>query len=207
MYNRRTTANRAAAEREDSGSAAPGRHLRRLDRRDQLVRAATRAFARNGFESTNLEDVAREAGISKVLLYRHFDSKADLYRAVLDRSLTHLAASVGEDEFDRESVGALMRAAAEDPDGFRLLFHHAAREPEFRTEMDRMRAGSVAIARRQLRRLIADRVWANWAAQLAPAVAVDAVIAWLDAGQPDPEKAAARIGRVLAAIVEAAQLR
>lgn len=181
--------------------------MRRLDRRDQLLRAATRAFARNGFESTNLEDVAREAGISKVLLYRHFDSKADLYRAVLDRSLTHLAASVGEDEFDRESVGALMRAAAEDPDGFRLLFHHAAREPEFRTEMDRMRAGSVAIARRQLRRLIADRVWANWAAQLAPAVAVDAVIAWLDAGQPDPEKAAARIGRVLAAIVEAAQLR
>lgn len=201
------TADAVAAEREGSVSAAPGRRLRRVDRRDQLLRAATRAFARSGFEATNLEDIAREAGISKVLLYRHFDSKADLYRAVLDRSLTFLATSVGEDKFDSESVGALMHAAAEDPDGFRLLFHHAAREPEFRTEMDRLRAGSVAIARRQLRRLIANRAWANWAAQLAPAVAVDAVIAWLDAGQPDPEKAAERIGRVLAAIVEAARQR
>jgi AcrR family transcriptional regulator len=198
-------ARRAAIEREAVDSGTSGRRLRRLDRRDQLLAAATRAFARNGFEATNLEDVAREAGISKVLLYRHFDSKADLYRAVLDRSMAHLATSVGEGEFTMESVGALLRAAAEDPDGFRLLFHHAAREPEFRADMDRLRAGSVAIARRQLAGRIPDRAWARWAAQLAPTVAVDAVIAWLDAGQPDPEKAAARIGRVLAAIVKAAQ--
>jgi len=184
-----------------------GRRLRRLDRRDQLLAAATRAFARNGFEATNLDDVAEEAGISKVLLYRHFDSKADLYRAVLERSMTHLATKVGEGEFTWESVVALLRAAAEDPDGFRLLFHHAAREPEFRAELDRLRASSVAVARRQLARRIRDRAWADWAAELAPTVAVDAVIAWLDAGQPDPEKAAQGIGRVLAAIVEAAEAR
>jgi len=184
-----------------------GRRLRRSDRRDQLLAAATRAFARNGFEATNLDDIADEAGISKVLLYRHFDSKADLYRAVLERSMTHLATRVGEGEFTWESVVALLHAATEDPDGFRLLFHHAAREPEFRAELDRLRAGSVAIARRQLARRIRHRAWADWAAQLAPTVAVDAVIAWLDAGQPDPERAAQRIGRVLAAIVEAAEAR
>ncbi len=182
-----------------------GRRLRRLDRRDQLLAAATRAFARNGFEATNLDDIAEEAGISKVLLYRHFDSKADLYRAVLDRSLKRLEASVGTGTFTMESIGALLRAAAEDPDGFRLLFHHAAREREFRADMDRLRTGSVAVARRQLAKLIPDRPWAKWAAQLAPTVAVDAVIAWLDAGQPDMEKAAERIGHVLAAIVTAAQ--
>jgi len=194
-----------ASKQGDRVSVPAGRRLRRLDRRDQLLSAATRAFARNGFEATNLDDVAEEAGISKVLLYRHFDSKADLYRAVLDRSLKHLETRVGTDEFTMESIGALLRAAAEDPDGFRLLFHHAAREPEFRADMDRLRAGSVAIARRQLAKLIPDRQWAKWAAQLAPTVAVDAVIAWLDAGQPDIEKAAERIGRVLAAIVTAAQ--
>lgn len=172
-----------------------------------MLAAATRAFARNGFEATSLDDIAQEAGISKVLLYRHFDSKADLYRAVLDRSLRQLEASVGKDEFTMESVGALLRAAAEDSDGFRLLFHHAAREPEFRGDMDRLRASSVAVARRQLARVIRDRAWTSWAAQLAPTVAVDAVIAWLDAGQPDPDEAAKRIGRVLAAIVKAAQPR
>ena len=191
---------------EDRVSVISGRRLRRSDRRDQLLAAATRAFARNGFEATNLDDIAVEAGISKVLLYRHFDSKADLYRAVLARSMTHLATRVGEGEFTWESVATLVRAAAEDPDGFRLLFHHAAREPEFRAELDRLRAGSVAIARRQLARRIRSRAWADWAAQLAPTVAVDAVIAWLDAGQPDPEKAPERIGRVLGAIVEAAEM-
>jgi AcrR family transcriptional regulator len=185
-------------------SAPEGRRLRRLDRRDQLLVAATRAFARNGFEATNLDEVAEEAGISKVLLYRHFDSKADLYRAVLDRSLKHLETTVGKNEFTMDSVGALLNAAAADPDGFRLLFHHAVREPEFRADMDRLRADSVAIARRQLAAVITDRAWTKWAAQLAPTVAVDAVIAWLDAGQPDPERASQRIGRVLAAIVEAA---
>jgi AcrR family transcriptional regulator len=198
---------RAGAHRGEAIAVARQRRLRRLDRRDQLLAAATRAFARNGFEATNLDEIAREAGISKVLLYRHFDSKADLYRAVLDRSLTHLTTTVGEKAFTSTSVGALLRAAAEDPDGFRLLFHHAAREPEFRKEVDRLRAGSIAVARRQLSRLIEDRAWTRWAAQLAPTVAVDAVIAWLDAGRPDPEGAAERIGRVLAAIVTSGQYR
>jgi AcrR family transcriptional regulator len=186
-------------------SAPPERRLHRLERRDQLLTAATRAFARNGFEATNLDEVAREAGISKVLLYRHFDSKADLYRAVLERSSARLTTRIGDDEFTMASIGALLSAASEDPDGFRLLFHHAAREPEFRAEMDRLRSGSVAIARRELAKVIPGRAWVRWAAQLAPTVAVDAVIAWLDAGQPDPDKAAERVGRVLAAIVEAAQ--
>ena len=183
-----------------------GQRMRRPARRDQLLAAATRAFARKGFAATNLDDIAREAGISKVLLYRHFESKADLYRAVLKRSAAHLAERVGRDQFTTASIPALLDAAAEDPDGFRLLFHHAAREPEFRAEMDQFRASSVEIAHRQLSPLVADPAWASWAAQLAPTVAVDAVIAWLDAGQPDQGTAAERIGRVIAAVVGAAQV-
>jgi AcrR family transcriptional regulator len=178
--------------------------MRRAERRDQILAAATRAFARAGFAGTGLDDVAAEAGISRVILYRHFDSKSDLYRAVLDHACSRLAAAVGEDEFTPGSVDALLGAAAEDPDGFRLLFHHAAREPEFRAEVDSLRAGSVDIARRYYAELIPDRAWATWATQLAATVAVDAVIAWLDAGQPDRDRAAERILQVLAAITDAA---
>jgi hypothetical protein len=35
---------------------------------------------------------------------------------------------------------------------------------------------------------------ARWAAQLAPVVAIEAIIAWLDAGQPDPSRAAVKPG-------------
>jgi len=179
--------------------------MRRAERHDQILAAATRAFARSGFAATGLDDVAAEAGVSRVILYRHFESKSDLYRAVLDHACSRLAAAVGRDDYTPGSVDALLEAAAADPDGFRLLFHHAVREPEFRAEVDALRAGSVEIARRYYDEVIPDRAWAAWATQLTPTVAVDAVIAWLDAGQPDREGAAARILQVLGAIADAAQ--
>jgi AcrR family transcriptional regulator len=182
----------------------PVRRLPRAERRDQILAAATRAFARAGFAATSLDDVAAESGISRVILYRHFDSKTDLYRAVLDRSCERLAAAVGYEEFRADSLDALLGAAAEDPDGFRLLFQHASREPEFRAWVDNFRAGSVRIAHRYLGKLIADPAWARWAAQLTATVAVDAVIAWLDAGQPDRADAAERIRQVLGGISDAA---
>jgi AcrR family transcriptional regulator len=202
MPTNRPPASQPAAE---AAAPTPLRRLRRAERREQLLAAATRAFARAGFAATSLDDIAEAAGISRVLLYRHFDSKTDLYRAVLDRAVARLAAAVGTRDFTDASIDALLGAAAEDPDGFRLLFHHAAREPEFRQQMDRFQRGMVATARRELARVIGDRDWAQWAARLAPVVAVEAVLAWLDAGQPDPDQAADRIRQTLAGVITAAQ--
>jgi AcrR family transcriptional regulator len=185
--------------------STPVRRLRRAERREQLLAAATHAFAGTGFAATSLDDIAQAAGISRVLLYRHFDSKTDLYRAVLDRAIARLTAAVGTGDYTWASIAALLQAAAQDPDGFRLLFHHAAREPEFRSQMDRFQRGMVATARRELARIIPDRGWARWAAQLAPVVAIEAVLAWLDAGQPDPDQAADRIRQALAGVISAAQ--
>jgi AcrR family transcriptional regulator len=184
---------------------APVRRLRRAERRKQILTAATQAFARAGFAATSLDDIASAAGISRAILYRHFDSKTDLYRAVLDRACARLAGAVGTGNFTAASVDALVGAAAADPDGFRLLFRHAAREPEFRAEMDRFHDAMVTIARRELAAMIPDPSWAAWAARLAPTVAVEAVMAWLDAGQPDRGQAAERIGQALDGIIRAAQ--
>jgi AcrR family transcriptional regulator len=202
MPTQRPPANQPAAE---VAASTPVRRLRRAERREQLLAAATQAFARTGFAATSLDDIAEQAGISRVLLYRHFDSKTDLYRAVLDRAVARLTAAVGTRDFTDASIDALLGAAATDPHGFRLLFHHAAREPEFRVQMDRFHRGMVATARRELARIIPDRVWAQWAAQLAPVVAIEAVMAWLDAGQPNPDQAADRIRQALDGVISAAQ--
>jgi AcrR family transcriptional regulator len=192
--------------------AAPGqparvRRLGRAERREQILAAATQAFARSGFAATSLDDITAEAGISRVILYRHFDSKSDLYRAVLDRVCARLVASVGRRDYTASSVDALVGAAAEDPAGFRLLFQHAAREPEFRAEADRFRDRMVAVSRRELARTLRDQPWARWAAQLVPTVAVEAIIAWLDAGQPDPDQAPERVRQALNGVLQAAQRR
>lgn len=187
--------------------ADQGRRLPRAERREQILSAATRAFGRAGFAATSLDDVAAEAGISRVILYRHFDSKTDMYRAVLDRACSRLAETVGTDDFGDSSVPALVRAAAEDPDGFRLLFRHAAREPEFRDYVDALTGAAADTAHRNLAPMIPDGPWAHWAAHLVPTVAIEAVISWLDAGQPDPDHAADRISLAIAGVIQAAQPR
>jgi AcrR family transcriptional regulator len=181
----------------------------RAERRDQLLTAATQAFTRSGFAATSLDDIAAVAGVSRVILYRHFASKTELYRAVLDRACARLTAAVREQPgaYTDTSVDALIAVAADDPDAFRLMFHHAAREPEFRAEMDRFRDGMVTAAQRQLNRVIRNRSWAKWAAQLSCTVAIEATIAWLDAGQPDRKLAAERVRQAVNGVIQAAGVR
>ena len=186
--------------------AVPVRRLPRAQRREQILAAATKAFARNGFTATGLDDIAAEAGVTRVILYRHFDSKTDLYQAVLDRFCAVLSAHVAEPVggFTDASIDGLLKAAIAEPDGFRLLFVHAAREPEFKAAADRFHAEVTAIAHLQISQFVTDPGWARWAAQMAPAVAIEAIIAWLDAGQPDPDLAADRIRHVIAGVITAA---
>ena len=186
---------------------AATRRLPRSQRREQIVAAATRTFARNGFAATNLDDIAAEAGISRAILYRHFDSKTDLYRAVLDSACQRLIAATGADQITEQSIAGLLAAAAEDPAGFRLLFHHAAHEPEFRQAMDRFHADMTAVAHKHLVAEIPDLAWAAWAAALVPTVAIAAVTAWLDAGRPDPDHAADRVRDAIYGVIAAAQRR
>jgi AcrR family transcriptional regulator len=184
--------------------AEPTRRLPRAQRREQILDAATRAFARAGFANTGLDVIAAEAGVTPVILYRHFASKADLYREVLDNGYIRLRQSTGPDEFDDASIPALVRAAAADPDAFRLLFRYAAREPEFRDVIETLEKSGTEITRRHLAGIGDDR-WRNWAARLLPTLTTDAVIAWLDAGQPDPDQAAIRIRQIVDAVIHAAE--
>ncbi|MGY1840640.1 MULTISPECIES: TetR/AcrR family transcriptional regulator [unclassified Modestobacter] len=182
----------------------PGRRLPRAERREQILAAATSAFSAAGFEDTGLDDVAAAAGISRAILYRHFESKADLYRAVLERARARLQAAVGDPPYTERIIDDLLTAAAGDPDGFRLLFHHAAREPAFRAEVDVFTAEMTATAHDHLAPFIPDPAWARWAARLAPAVTVAAVLTWLEAGQPEPAGAAARLRQAVQGISLAA---
>jgi AcrR family transcriptional regulator len=179
------------------------RRMPRAQRREQILEAATRVFARGGFANTGLDAIAAEAGVTPVILYRHFASKADLYREVIESGHTRLREATGGHDFDDASIPALIRAAAADPHAFRLLYRYAAREPEFRDMMDSLIESSTEITRRHLAGIANDR-WRSWAARLLPTMTIDAVIAWLDAGQPDPDQAAARIRQIVDAVIQAA---
>lgn len=106
------------------------------ERRQQLLGAARSAFANTGYHETSMNDVAKVAGVTKPVLYQRFESKRDLYRAVLEDISKRLQATVFETAAaattPREQVEAGFSAyidfVQEDPDGFKLLFSGASRE-------------------------------------------------------------------------------
>ena len=159
------------------------RQLPRSERRQSILGGAARAFTAAGFVATSMEAIAEEAGVSKLLLYRHFDSKAELYRSVLERVLERI-----QEEFSRMkgpgvSVRSFTTVAREDPDGFRLLWRHAAREPAFASYAAGVRAEAVRFAEGVLTPYV-DATILGWAAEAIVAFLVEAVLAWLERGDP-----------------------
>src|SRR3954453_2001434 len=67
------------------------RRLPVAERRELITEAAGRLFGERGYEGTRLDDVAAAAGVTKPILYRHFDSKRELYLALLARHRDDLA--------------------------------------------------------------------------------------------------------------------
>lgn len=53
-------------------------------RRLEIIKAARRAFAKHGFYGTTTKALAREAGVSEALLFKHFSTKDDIYKAMLE---------------------------------------------------------------------------------------------------------------------------
>ena len=67
------------------GSAPPRRRMSASARRDTLLDSAAEVFARSGYNGASLEEIASCAGVSKALIYEHFDSKRELHIELVNR--------------------------------------------------------------------------------------------------------------------------
>jgi len=107
-------------------------------RREQLLQVALTVFAEKGFHATSMNDIADAAGVTKPVLYQHFDSKRELYLALLDECGARLvealskATSEATDGKSQTENGfrAYFRFAHDEVDSFRLLFGSGARRDE-----------------------------------------------------------------------------
>ena len=89
-------------------------------RRQEIVRAALRCFAREGFHATSVRDVVRESGLSAGAVYSYFPSKAELIAGavepilealtgVLDAVVVDTDESLEEDRTPAETVAEVLR--------------------------------------------------------------------------------------------------
>ena len=107
--------------------------MRAPERREQLLQVARRVFSDRGYHAVTMDDVAAEAGVTKPILYDHFPSKRDLYRALLEADLATLRSEIrtaiensrGNRERIRASFQAYFDFVEREGQGFRLLMQEA----------------------------------------------------------------------------------
>ncbi|HUA73963.1 MAG TPA: TetR family transcriptional regulator [Solirubrobacteraceae bacterium] len=139
---------------------ATKQRLPAVERRALIEQAAARLFARHGYEATTVEDVCAAAGVSKPMLYRHFQSKQDLCMRLMERRRDELAAApLGTFLDTRGTVEQRLQAmidawfehVAQHPDSSRLLFQDITGDAalkELQLELRRrQRAADVAMMR------------------------------------------------------------
>ena len=161
--------------------------LPREERRASIMGAAARAFAHEGYAGTSMDDVAAEAGVTKLIVYRHFESKDELYRSLLESISTRM-----RQEFLRQkdaeppghAIGAMLALAREEPDAVRLLFFHAMREPQFIDAVLAQRQAAIDLCDHLLGDALPDPVLKTWAAETIVSYLSAAVLSWLDHGDP-----------------------
>jgi AcrR family transcriptional regulator len=73
----------SASQGPESAGEKPGARMRRADRKRQLLSHAKQLFVTLGYQNTTTEKIARAAGVSEPMLYRHFESKKALFLEVL----------------------------------------------------------------------------------------------------------------------------
>ena len=67
----------------------PNNRLSAEERRIDIMEAALNVFARKGYNGARTKEIAKEAGISETLIFRHFDTKENLYEQALEHLYSH----------------------------------------------------------------------------------------------------------------------
>jgi AcrR family transcriptional regulator len=128
-------------------NAPPRRRLTAEERRTGILDSALAVFSESGYHSTSIDDIAREAGVSKALIYDHFTSKQELYADLIARNARELTQRIGaalvgvevESGSSRLAIGldAFFAFVEERRDAWRMLFRDVA-DPETATVVNRM---------------------------------------------------------------------
>ncbi len=123
----------ATADRREPVTRTGARGARRLTadaRRRQLFDVALTLFAEHGYAATTMDDIAEAAGVTKPLVYQHFDSKRALYLELLDvfsyemidRIVQATSAAEGPRQQVERGFAGYFELMVDNEDAFRLLY-------------------------------------------------------------------------------------
>ncbi|HUY67088.1 MAG TPA: TetR/AcrR family transcriptional regulator [Acidimicrobiales bacterium] len=138
------------ADGSSPGQRAPAPNGRRLTadaRRRQLFEVALSLFAEHGYSATTMDDIAEAAGVTKPLVYQHFESKRALYLELMDvfsrELVTRIVKATANAEGPRQQVelgfAAYFELMVGNEQAFRLLYgRDAPDDPELGAALRRV---------------------------------------------------------------------
>lgn len=199
------------AEAGTSSSASKtGRRLTADARRRQLFEVALSLFAEHGYPATTMDDIAEAAGVTKPLVYQHFESKRALYLELLDvfsvEMIDGIVRSTSVAQGPRQQVefgfAGYFQLMVDNENAFRLLYGRDA--PDDRELGDALRRVEEAIAETIDPLIDADLDPAHrrLLAHAVVGMAEGASRLWLDANRHPGSETSEKIDRA----AEAAQL-
>ena len=142
----------------------PPQQARAVERRELLLRSATRVLAERGFSRAGMDEIARASGTSKGGLYFHFPTKQALLAAVVSRAGALLQRRVrtameraGGDPLDRAeaALSALFEGLSGRRAVARVLNEALAAGPEIRAQAAQIEDEFAALLRPELERALA----------------------------------------------------
>lgn len=125
------------------------------EKRRRILAAAVRVFARKGFHTSRVGDIAEEAGVAHGLLYHYFDSKDELLETIFHDTWSELLAAMRDVEDSvapareqlRGVAAILLRSWRRDPDLVRVLVREVARSPHLQEQLAEVGEAFAAIQR------------------------------------------------------------
>ncbi|GLB63129.1 TetR family transcriptional regulator [Dietzia sp. NCCP-2495] len=128
--------------------SAKTKRIPRAIREQQMLDSAIRVFADLGYRSASMDTIARDANISKPMLYLYYGSKEELFSACVARESGRLiegltSAATGSDG-PRDSLESVVQAFLEfvdaNTDSWTVVYRQAMAEPVFRDEVEKTRS-------------------------------------------------------------------
>ncbi|AWK76584.1 TetR family transcriptional regulator (plasmid) [Rhodococcus oxybenzonivorans] len=106
-----------AADLPGRGGMAPA------SRREALLGAATRLFGAKGYQAVTMDEIAAAVQVHSASVYRHFDTKADLLAAVIDRGAEPLQLGLSQALFSADTSQEALDAAVDAYIAFAMIHH------------------------------------------------------------------------------------
>jgi TetR/AcrR family transcriptional regulator, fatty acid metabolism regulator protein len=183
------------------------------DKRRLILDAAVRVFAREGYHTSRVGDIAEEAGVAHGLLYHYFPSKDEVLATIFRENWRQLLERFHQVEASLEPAPEqllgvakiLLRTWRNDPDLVRVMVREVARSPHLQGQVEEIREAFATIQRiverGQANGELRPELDARLAAWIFYGALEELLTGWVLGELPDGDEEVARAERTIVDIV------